>query len=113
METKGACAANCVMNGGHRKRNGRTMCLLTNPFSACNITMVGFEFGDTEIKLLSWLLVLSIYHQSKTWGSMLPETGPEYTTRCYTRSTLAKCGSRMDCCTLGIHPKFLRLYAKA
>ncbi|GFU77366.1 hypothetical protein TNCV_3174441 [Trichonephila clavipes] len=133
------------MNGGHGKRNGRTMGLLTNPASTCNITMIGFELGDTvyalpvptasatslrcwspwsfhafsvchqnnarpqtarnvqelffihQIKLLPWLLVLSIYHQSKP--SMLPGTGPGYSTRCYTRSTLAICESRMDCCT--------------
>ncbi|GFV58660.1 hypothetical protein TNCV_1764911 [Trichonephila clavipes] len=27
-----------------------TLCLLTNPASACNITMVGLEFGDTVVR---------------------------------------------------------------
>ncbi|GFX28355.1 transposable element Tcb1 transposase [Trichonephila clavipes] len=27
-----------------------TLCLLTNPASACNITMVGFEFGHTVVR---------------------------------------------------------------
>ncbi|GFT57921.1 hypothetical protein TNCV_4866031 [Trichonephila clavipes] len=31
-----------------------TLCLLNTPVSACNITMLGFEFGDTVIELLSW-----------------------------------------------------------
>ncbi|GFV58280.1 hypothetical protein TNCV_1272421 [Trichonephila clavipes] len=38
------------MNGGHGQRNIMTLFLLTNPASACNITMVGFEFGDTVDK---------------------------------------------------------------
>ncbi|GFS79474.1 transposable element Tcb1 transposase [Trichonephila clavipes] len=32
------------MNSGDGQRNGTTLCLLTNPASACNITIVGFEF---------------------------------------------------------------------
>ncbi|GFY00642.1 transposable element Tcb1 transposase [Trichonephila clavipes] len=35
------------MNGGHGQWNGTTLSLLTNPASACNITIVGFESGDT------------------------------------------------------------------
>ncbi|GFS98829.1 hypothetical protein TNCV_3528211 [Trichonephila clavipes] len=35
------------MNGEHRQRDGPTLCLLTNPVSSCNITMVRFDFGDT------------------------------------------------------------------
>ncbi|GFV25093.1 hypothetical protein TNCV_1006871 [Trichonephila clavipes] len=35
------------MNGGHGQRNGTILCLLTNPTSTCNKTMVGFEFGDS------------------------------------------------------------------
>ncbi|GFV02814.1 splicing factor 3B subunit 3 [Trichonephila clavipes] len=34
----------------HGQRNGMTLCLLMNPASACNITMVGFEFGYTVVK---------------------------------------------------------------
>ncbi|GFV19811.1 protein CYR61 [Trichonephila clavipes] len=37
------------MNGGHGLQNGSAMCLLTNLNSACNITMVGFELGDTML----------------------------------------------------------------
>ncbi|GFU33307.1 hypothetical protein TNCV_1158641 [Trichonephila clavipes] len=40
------CAINGAMNGGHGQRNGTILRLLTNPASACNITMVGFEFED-------------------------------------------------------------------
>ncbi|GFX96548.1 hypothetical protein TNCV_1442221 [Trichonephila clavipes] len=36
------------INGKHGQRNGTTLCLLVNPVSTCSITMVGFEFGDTE-----------------------------------------------------------------
>ncbi|GFW85352.1 hypothetical protein TNCV_143971 [Trichonephila clavipes] len=36
------------MNGGHGQRNGTAVCFLTNPASACNITMVRFEFEETE-----------------------------------------------------------------
>ncbi|GFW99528.1 hypothetical protein TNCV_3417611 [Trichonephila clavipes] len=37
------------MNVGHRQRNGTTLrlILMKNPACACNIMMVGFEFGDT------------------------------------------------------------------
>ncbi|GFU93791.1 hypothetical protein TNCV_1660151 [Trichonephila clavipes] len=34
-------------------------------------------------------------------------TGPRYTTRCYTRSILETCGSRINCFTPRIYPKFL------
>ncbi|GFU73056.1 uncharacterized protein TNCV_456301 [Trichonephila clavipes] len=47
LETTGVCATNSALNGGHRQRKGTTLCLLTNPAYACNITMVGFEFEDT------------------------------------------------------------------
>ncbi|GFY00523.1 hypothetical protein TNCV_2139201 [Trichonephila clavipes] len=53
LETTGVCATNGGMNGGHEQQNGTTLCLLTNPASACNITMVGFEFGDTVVTALS------------------------------------------------------------
>ncbi|GFV43580.1 uncharacterized protein TNCV_1613541 [Trichonephila clavipes] len=40
------------MNIGHRQQNGATLCLLTNPTIACNITMARFELGDTmKIKM--------------------------------------------------------------
>ncbi|GFW53103.1 hypothetical protein TNCV_3293521 [Trichonephila clavipes] len=39
------------MNGGHGLQNGATLCLLKNPASACNIVMVGFEFGDSVTAL--------------------------------------------------------------
>ncbi|GFT85869.1 alpha-soluble NSF attachment protein [Trichonephila clavipes] len=32
------------MNEEHGQRKGKTLCLLTNRASACNITMVGFKF---------------------------------------------------------------------
>ncbi|GFX54561.1 hypothetical protein TNCV_792481 [Trichonephila clavipes] len=36
------------MNDRHGQRNEwNDMCLVTNPVSACNITMVEFEFGNT------------------------------------------------------------------
>ncbi|GFT74442.1 hypothetical protein TNCV_539531 [Trichonephila clavipes] len=35
------------MYGGHGQWNETTVCLMTNPASACSITMVEFEFGDT------------------------------------------------------------------
>ncbi|GFX68363.1 transposable element Tcb1 transposase [Trichonephila clavipes] len=38
------------MNGGYGQRNEMTLCLLSNPVSACNITMVGFEYGDTVVR---------------------------------------------------------------
>ncbi|GFV46987.1 hypothetical protein TNCV_3033841 [Trichonephila clavipes] len=47
LETAGACSNNGAMNDGHGQRNGMTLYLLTNPASACNITMVGFKFEDT------------------------------------------------------------------
>ncbi|GFU80586.1 hypothetical protein TNCV_534601 [Trichonephila clavipes] len=37
------------MNGRRGQRNGTTLCLLTNPASAC-ITMVGFKFGDIVVR---------------------------------------------------------------
>ncbi|GFW45906.1 hypothetical protein TNCV_4496251 [Trichonephila clavipes] len=40
-KTTCVCAANSVMNCGHRQRNGTTLGLLTNPASACNIMMIG------------------------------------------------------------------------
>ncbi|GFV00478.1 hypothetical protein TNCV_3644561 [Trichonephila clavipes] len=47
------CDANGAMNG-HGQRNGMALCLLMNPVSACNITMIGFQFEDTVIELLPW-----------------------------------------------------------
>ncbi|GFX52572.1 hypothetical protein TNCV_4325881 [Trichonephila clavipes] len=35
------------MNGGHGQRNGTTLRLLTNPYSAWNTAMDGFKFGNT------------------------------------------------------------------
>ncbi|GFT05042.1 hypothetical protein TNCV_530971 [Trichonephila clavipes] len=50
LEATGACAANGMKNGVHGQRNGTTFCLQMNhPASACNITMIGFEFGDTVL----------------------------------------------------------------
>ncbi|GFX71007.1 hypothetical protein TNCV_2706101 [Trichonephila clavipes] len=37
-------------DGVHGQRNGTKLCLLANPAAACNITMVGFEFGDTVVR---------------------------------------------------------------
>ncbi|GFU94436.1 hypothetical protein TNCV_2644241 [Trichonephila clavipes] len=56
METTGVCAVNGAMNGGHEQRNGTTLCLLMNPASACDITMVGFEFGDTVRDVKNYLV---------------------------------------------------------
>ncbi|GFW93685.1 hypothetical protein TNCV_4542121 [Trichonephila clavipes] len=54
LETTGVCATNGEMNGDGQQK-GTTLCLLTNPVSANNITMVGFEFGDTvAAKLLRY-----------------------------------------------------------
>ncbi|GFW53779.1 transposable element Tcb1 transposase [Trichonephila clavipes] len=47
LETARVCATNDAMNGGYGQRNEMTLCLLTNPASACNIMMVGLQFGDT------------------------------------------------------------------
>ncbi|GFU71797.1 hypothetical protein TNCV_2618811 [Trichonephila clavipes] len=41
------------MNGGQGQWNETTLCLLMNPANACNITMVGFEFGDTVQSITS------------------------------------------------------------
>ncbi|GFT97705.1 hypothetical protein TNCV_4229011 [Trichonephila clavipes] len=50
VETPSVCIANAAMNGGHGQRNVATLCLPSNPVSAYNITIVGFEFGDTVVK---------------------------------------------------------------
>ncbi|GFY10118.1 hypothetical protein TNCV_1946631 [Trichonephila clavipes] len=49
-KTTGIYAANGMMNGGLGYRNGTTLCSLTNPTFACNITTVGFKFEDTVLK---------------------------------------------------------------
>ncbi|GFV01562.1 hypothetical protein TNCV_2961551 [Trichonephila clavipes] len=43
----GVCATNGAINGCHGQWNGTTLCLLKNPASGFNISMVGFEFGYT------------------------------------------------------------------
>ncbi|GFX96536.1 hypothetical protein TNCV_1442101 [Trichonephila clavipes] len=53
------------MNGKHGQRNGTTLCLLVNPVSTCSITMVGFEFGDTEGEVAE-LLRYALPHWSCT-----------------------------------------------
>ncbi|GFW01275.1 hypothetical protein TNCV_5029311 [Trichonephila clavipes] len=50
LETAGVGAVNSAMNGGHGQRNGTTLCLLTNPTFTCNITVIGFEIGDTVVR---------------------------------------------------------------
>ncbi|GFU40559.1 hypothetical protein TNCV_3229611 [Trichonephila clavipes] len=50
------------MNGGHRHRNGTTLCLLTNPAFACNITMAVFKFGDTVMRGCCVMLSYTRYH---------------------------------------------------
>ncbi|GFY08512.1 hypothetical protein TNCV_809451 [Trichonephila clavipes] len=52
LETTDVCASNGVMNGRYGKRNCTTSGLLMISASACNITMVGFEFEDTVVKRL-------------------------------------------------------------
>ncbi|GFT18359.1 uncharacterized protein TNCV_3216341 [Trichonephila clavipes] len=47
LETTSICAANGTKNDEQGQRVGTTMCLLTNPTSAYNSTMIGIEFGDT------------------------------------------------------------------
>ncbi|GFU41961.1 transposable element Tcb1 transposase [Trichonephila clavipes] len=37
----------CAMNGGHGQWNGTTLCLLTNPVSGCNITMIELLLWST------------------------------------------------------------------
>ncbi|GFS91020.1 transposable element Tcb1 transposase [Trichonephila clavipes] len=59
-------AANGAINSGHGQRNGTTFCLLTNPVFACNITMFGFEFGDTEVRCAE-LLRYASPHWSCIW----------------------------------------------
>ncbi|GFV41201.1 hypothetical protein TNCV_2979551 [Trichonephila clavipes] len=49
-----------VHDGGHRQRNETTLRLLTNPSSVCNITMVGFEFGDTVVICQTNVAVISL-----------------------------------------------------
>ncbi|GFY17806.1 hypothetical protein TNCV_1075411 [Trichonephila clavipes] len=44
------CAAIGAMNGGREQRNGTSLCLLTNPASASNITMIGFKFESTVLR---------------------------------------------------------------
>ncbi|GFX59426.1 hypothetical protein TNCV_4793621 [Trichonephila clavipes] len=48
LESTRVCDPNGMMNCGHEQWNGTTLCLFTNPAFACNITMVRFEFEDTE-----------------------------------------------------------------
>ncbi|GFW67691.1 hypothetical protein TNCV_3445631 [Trichonephila clavipes] len=62
LERTGACAANGAINGGHGQWNGVASCLLMNRTSACNITMVGFEFGDSV-------------HMTATAGSDVVQSG--------------------------------------
>ncbi|GFW88949.1 hypothetical protein TNCV_2683831 [Trichonephila clavipes] len=120
------------MNDVHRQRNETTLCLLTNPTSACNITMIGAS--ATCLRCWSpWSShTFSTCHQSypnrimrdHTWHAMFKSfglpianlkrvvlasttIGPRYTTRCYTRSTLTIYGSHIDYCTLRIHAKLL------
>ncbi|GFY13836.1 uncharacterized protein TNCV_986081 [Trichonephila clavipes] len=50
LEITGVCSTNGAMNDGHGQRNGTKLCLLVNLTSPCNITMVGFEFGDTVVR---------------------------------------------------------------
>ncbi|GFX20547.1 hypothetical protein TNCV_3489041 [Trichonephila clavipes] len=54
------------MTGGYGQRNGK-MCLLTNPASACNITMVGLELGNTVRGEAAELLRFVSPHWSGTW----------------------------------------------
>ncbi|GFT67192.1 hypothetical protein TNCV_783441 [Trichonephila clavipes] len=66
------------MNGGHGRRNGTTLCLLTNPASACNITMVGIEFGDTvllKMRILRAQLVQQDRNRTATAGSDVVQSG--------------------------------------
>ncbi|GFU50357.1 transposable element Tcb1 transposase [Trichonephila clavipes] len=46
------------MNGGHGQRNGTILCLLTNPVSAGNTTVVRFEFRDTVVNEVLETVVL-------------------------------------------------------
>ncbi|GFU62520.1 hypothetical protein TNCV_1313651 [Trichonephila clavipes] len=69
--------------------------------------MVGFEFEDTVIQLI---LLPACSPDRKRLDYIVHDfttTGPKYTTRYNTRSTLATYGSRMDCCTLRLHPKLI------
>ncbi|GFS62969.1 HTH_38 domain-containing protein [Trichonephila clavipes] len=50
LETTGVCAANGAKNGGNGQQNETTLCLVTYPEYTCNITIVGFEFGDTVMR---------------------------------------------------------------
>ncbi|GFU53332.1 hypothetical protein TNCV_2953661 [Trichonephila clavipes] len=50
LEPTSVCVANGVMNRGHGQRNGTSLGLLTNPSSAYEITMVGFELGDPVVR---------------------------------------------------------------
>ncbi|GFU46925.1 hypothetical protein TNCV_3790101 [Trichonephila clavipes] len=99
QEPTDVCAANGAMKDSHEQRNGTTLCLETTTTSACNITMVGFKFGDIEPECSSDLSPINNVAPACT------TTGLEYTTHCYTRSSLAISGTRMVCCTPKIHPK--------
>ncbi|GFU83425.1 hypothetical protein TNCV_1346101 [Trichonephila clavipes] len=50
LDRKPQAVGNGAMIGEHGHQIGRTMCLLLNPASACNITMVRFEFRDTLVR---------------------------------------------------------------
>ncbi|GFV09451.1 hypothetical protein TNCV_3158491 [Trichonephila clavipes] len=62
------------MNGGHGHRNGTTLCLLMNTASACNITMMGFEFGETMepviLLCIQRLLTVIFQQHDPTWHAM-------------------------------------------
>ncbi|GFU64283.1 HTH_38 domain-containing protein [Trichonephila clavipes] len=121
--TGSVCAANGAMNGGRGQRNGTTLYLLTNRTSACNITMVGFTFGDTGPVLhllgvgacgppidsalaishiptgpplahpIELLLVLAINRKRVIHEGIT--TGLRYTPHCYTNLIWIICKSRM------------------
>ncbi|GFV65417.1 hypothetical protein TNCV_2638471 [Trichonephila clavipes] len=55
-------------------RNGATLCLLMNPASACNITMVGFEFRDTVVRgclNVALCIVTLLLHPISCFGMVL------------------------------------------
>ncbi|GFU54675.1 hypothetical protein TNCV_2161421 [Trichonephila clavipes] len=69
------------MNGGHGQLNEATFCLLTNSASACNIMMVGFEFGETVVlNCFLRLLVLHILSPIEKGWFMLAQRLARYTT---------------------------------
>ncbi|GFX25368.1 hypothetical protein TNCV_1423531 [Trichonephila clavipes] len=66
-------------------------------------------FKSSSLPITDWIASLTFRSITNRKGVVhaCATTGSGCITLCYTRSTLAICGSRMDCYTQRIHPKAL------